>query len=70
MNASVPAGTEIARALLPAKDFKLSKQFYEALGFTKALDGEVVIFRIGASGFILQKNLHRKLSSMSGIGVR
>src|SRR3954463_14400957 len=54
MNASVPAGTEIARPFLPAKDFDLSKRFYEALGFTKVLDGDVAIFQIGASSFILQ----------------
>ena len=55
MNAKVPSDTEVARPFLPAKDFDLSKRFYEALGFTKMLDGEVAIFRIGASGFILQK---------------
>lgn len=54
MNASVPAGTEMARPFLPAKDFALSKRFYEALGFAKELDDEVAIFRIGASGFVLQ----------------
>lgn len=54
MNASVPAGTEMARPFLPAKDFALSKRFYEALGFAKVLDDEVAIFQIGASGFILQ----------------
>jgi hypothetical protein len=55
MNPSVPTGSEIARPFLPAKDFDLSKRFYEALGFTKVLDGEVAIFRIGASSFILQR---------------
>jgi uncharacterized glyoxalase superfamily protein PhnB len=54
MSASVPAGTEIARPFLPAKDFDLSKRFYEALGFTKMLDDEVAIFRIGGSSFVLQ----------------
>ena len=52
MDASIPAGTEIARPFLPAKDFDLSKRFYEALGFAKVLDDEVAIFRIGASGFV------------------
>ena len=47
--------TEIARPFLPAKDFDLSKRFYESLGFVKELDGEVAIFRIGASSFILQR---------------
>lgn len=41
MDASIPAGTEIARPFLPAKDFDLSKRFYEALGFAKVLDDEV-----------------------------
>jgi uncharacterized glyoxalase superfamily protein PhnB len=44
----------MARPFLPAKDFDLSKRFYEALGFTKALDDDVAIFRIGASSFVLQ----------------
>lgn len=47
--------TEIARPFLPAKDFELSKRFYEALGFSKLLDSEVAIFYIGASSFVLQK---------------
>jgi catechol 2,3-dioxygenase-like lactoylglutathione lyase family enzyme len=54
MTTLVPIGTESVRPFLPAKDFDLSKRFYEALGFTKVLDGEVAIFRIGASSFILQ----------------
>lgn len=54
MDASVPAGTEMARPFLPARDLGLSKRFYEALGFTKVLDDEVAIFRIGASSFVLQ----------------
>jgi hypothetical protein len=41
MSTSAPDGTELARPFLPAKDFDLSKRFYEALGFTKVLDGEV-----------------------------
>jgi hypothetical protein len=48
-------GTEVARPFVPAKDFELSKRFYEALGFTKLLDGEVAIFGIGATSFILQR---------------
>jgi hypothetical protein len=55
MSEYVPTGTELARPFLPAKDFDLSKRFYEALGFIKVLDGDVAIFRIGAGGFILQK---------------
>jgi predicted enzyme related to lactoylglutathione lyase len=52
---TVPTGTELARPFLPAKDFDLAKHFYEALGFTKVLDGEVAIFRVGTGGFILQR---------------
>ena len=51
----IPSGTELARPFLPAKDFQLSKNFYEALGFEKLLDGDVAIFRTGSSGFILQR---------------
>src|SRR5688572_25829959 len=57
---SVSTGTEIARPFLPAKDFELSKRFYEALGFAKVLDGEVAIFRIGRSSFILQKHFRKE----------
>ncbi|MBV8632788.1 MAG: glyoxalase [Silvibacterium sp.] len=55
----VPSGTEHARPFLPARDFDLSKHFYEALGFEKLLDGDVAIFEIGSSGFILQ-NYYKK----------
>ncbi|MBV8113577.1 MAG: hypothetical protein JO300_02470 [Silvibacterium sp.] len=51
----IPSGTEMARPFLPARDFDLSKRFYEALGFEKLLDGDVAIFRMGSSGFILQR---------------
>ena len=52
---NVPAGTELVRPFLPAKDFDASKRFYEALGFEKLLDGEVAIFRLGGTGFILTR---------------
>jgi catechol 2,3-dioxygenase-like lactoylglutathione lyase family enzyme len=52
----VPRGNELARPFVPAKDFQLSQDFYEALGFEKLLDGEgVAIFEMGSSGFILQR---------------
>ena len=51
---NVSTGTERMRAFMPAKDFELSKRFYEALGFEKVLDGEVAIFNAGSGGFILQ----------------
>jgi catechol 2,3-dioxygenase-like lactoylglutathione lyase family enzyme len=60
MNTSVPAGTENARPFLPARDFDLSRRFYETLGFTKVLDGEVAIFRIGATSFILQRHFRKE----------
>jgi hypothetical protein len=40
---------------MPAKDFGLSKRFYEALGVEKVLDSEVAIFNAGSGGFILQR---------------
>ena len=49
------SGTEVVRPFLPAKDFEVSKAFYEALGFEKVLDGDVAIFEVGSSGFILQQ---------------
>src|SRR5436190_20999989 len=52
---SVPTGSELVRPFLPSKDFDLSKQFYEAVGFEKVLDGEVAIFNAGSGGFILQR---------------
>jgi len=51
----IPAGTEALRPFLPAKDFGLSKRFYETLGFDKVLDGDVAIFNAGSGGFILQR---------------
>lgn len=51
---AIPDGGEIARPFVPARDFELSKCFYEALGFEKRLDGQVAIFGIGASSFVLQ----------------
>ena len=50
----VPSGTEAARAFIPAKDFDSSKAFYEALGFKKLLDGDVAIFGVGATAFIVR----------------
>lgn len=51
---NIPKGTEAMQPFLPAKDFAVSKRFYETLGFEKVLDGEVAIFRIGTGSFILQ----------------
>ena len=52
---SIPSGTELARPFLPAKDFEVSRNFYEALGFQKLLDGDVAISGAGSAGFILQR---------------
>ena len=52
-------GTELVRPFIPAKEFNLSKQFYETLGFEKVLDGDVAIFNAGSGGFILQ-NYYQK----------
>jgi uncharacterized glyoxalase superfamily protein PhnB len=52
--ASVPSGTERARAFLPSKDFSVSKAFYALLGFTMVLEGDdVAIFATGESDFLL-----------------
>jgi catechol 2,3-dioxygenase-like lactoylglutathione lyase family enzyme len=51
----VATGRELVRPFLPARDFDLSKRFYEALGFEKVLDSDVAIFRLGGSAFILQR---------------
>ena len=56
----IPSGTEQARPFLPAKDFDVSKAFYEELGFEKLLDGDVAIFRMGSSGFILQRGYKKE----------
>lgn len=53
---AIPEGTELARPFVPARDFELSKRFYEAVGFKKLLDGEVAIFGIGSSSFVLQNH--------------
>lgn len=54
-----PSMKDVARPFVPAKDFALSKRFYEALGFKKLFDGEVAIFSVGSTSFILQ-NYYQK----------
>lgn len=54
---TIPSGTEAAKPFLPTVDFEASKSFYEALGFTKLLDGDVAIFSIGYTSFILHRPL-------------
>lgn len=58
--AVVHPGSERVRAFLPTRDFERSKQFYEAIGFEKVLDGEVAIFNAGSGGFILQRGEHTR----------
>ena len=60
METKVLAGSECVRPFLPAKDFDVSKRFYEALGFVKELDDEVAIFRVGASSFLLQRHFQKQ----------
>lgn len=55
----LPTGTERVRPFMPARDFELSKRFYEALGFEKVLDSEVAIFNAGSGGFILQRQFQK-----------
>lgn len=46
--------TEI-KAFVPAKDFELSKRFYQDLGFTMASDGGgIAYFHFGHASFLLQ----------------
>ncbi len=52
---AIPSGTDAARPFLPAKDFETSREFYEVLGFSKLLDGDVAVFGVGPSAFILQR---------------
>jgi uncharacterized glyoxalase superfamily protein PhnB len=54
MTTTVPLSTDTARPFLPARDFELSKRFYDALGFHQVFDGEVAIYVAGGSSFILQ----------------
>ncbi|MGL4552518.1 MAG: hypothetical protein ACRC33_15195, partial [Gemmataceae bacterium] len=68
MMSPVPAGTELARPFLPAKDFDRSKRSYEALGFEKTLDGGVAIFNAGSGGFILQRHFHEGWAAARGPG--
>ena len=57
---SLSLSTEAVRPFLPAKDFELSKRFYEAVGFVHETDGQVAIFRIGTSSFILHRHFEKE----------
>lgn len=67
---TIPTGTEHVRPFMPAKDFDLSKRFYEALGFEKVMDGEVAVFNAGSGGFILQRYFRCARSSDGRIQCR
>jgi hypothetical protein len=56
----IPSGTEACRPFLPARDFDVSRAFYEALGFEKLLDADVVIFAVGKGAFILQRHYQKE----------
>lgn len=51
---TTPSGNEVCRPFLPTKDLAHSCAFYEALGFKKIFQGDVAIFAVGATSFILQ----------------
>ena len=54
--------TEI-KAFVPARDFSLSRQFYQDLGFTLASDGDgVAYFHFGEVSFLLQDYYHEALA--------
>jgi uncharacterized glyoxalase superfamily protein PhnB len=58
----VSQGTELARPFVPAKDFAVSKRFYERLGFKTLLDGDVAIFGVGSSSFVRQNYFQEDLA--------
>jgi hypothetical protein len=56
----IPSGAESCRPFLPAKNFDVSRAFYEALGFKKLLDSDVAIFAVGNGAFILQRHYEKE----------
>lgn len=51
------------KAFVPARDFELSKQFYQDVGFTLASDTDgVAYFRHGNASFLLQNFYVRELA--------
>jgi hypothetical protein len=54
------------KAFIPAKDFTLSKRFYQDLGFTQSSDTDgVAYFHHGEVSFLLQDFLTRGLQATS-----
>ncbi len=60
---NIPDGAEAARPFLPTRDFEQSRAFYEALGFRKLLDGDVAIFAIGTTSFILHRPIEAEIEN-------
>ena len=51
------------RPFVPARDFELSKRFYQALDFELALEDDgIAIFELERFGFILQRFYHPDLA--------
>ena len=43
----------------PPLTFEICRAFYESLGFNKLLDGDVAIFEIGSTSFVLQRRFEK-----------
>ncbi|BDA77378.1 glyoxalase [Leptospira kobayashii] len=51
------------KAFVPAKDYELSKQFYQDMGFNlKSEGGGVAYFQVGKSSFLLQNFYNREFA--------
>jgi catechol 2,3-dioxygenase-like lactoylglutathione lyase family enzyme len=54
------------KAFVPARDFDLSKRFYQDLGFTLAWSSDdLAYFRHGQSSFLLQNSTSRSTPAIS-----
>lgn len=52
------------KAFVPARDFELSKSFYQAAGFIMAFaDDDIAYFRIGECAFLLQNDPGKALAT-------
>lgn len=51
------------KAFVPAKDFELSQQFYDAIGFERrSIGGGVAYYAFGETSFLLQDFYHQELA--------
>lgn len=66
----VPPEVGLARPFIPAKDFDLSKRFYETPGFEKVLDADVAIFNACVRRFILQRLYQKEWAEHSMMAAR